>query len=190
MSDNVFVRARAALDGADLPGLAAVLDEHPEVIGYRCYDGEWYDSGYFAGASLLHHVAGNPIRCPLPANILEITRLLLERGADPNAECGEPGAGWGTAGLVLTSRQASEAGIALPLLDMLKEAGARVDLDTPDVLSDPLWNVARGTAEALVRRGIPMDLRHAAALGRLDVVEAELARDPDPDHVEEALIYA
>ncbi len=188
MSD--FVRARAALDAGDLDGLAAVLDERPDVLRYRHYEGEWYESGYFAGASLLHHVAGNPIRCPLPANVLEITRLLLDRGADPNAECGEPGNDWGTAGLVLTSRQASEAEIALPLLEMLKDAGARVDLDRPEVLTGPLWNVARGTAEALVRRGTPMDLRHAAALGRIEVVEELLARDPDAELVEEALIFA
>jgi hypothetical protein len=190
MSDNVFARARAALDGGDAAGLAAILDEHPDVLGYRCFDGEWYESGYFAGASLLHHVAGNPIRCPLPGNVLQLARLLLDRGADPNAECGEPGAGWGTAGLVLTSKQASDAAIAVPLLDLLKDAGARVDLDEPEVLTGPLWNVARGTAEALVARGTPMDLRHAAALGRLDVMDDQLARGPAADLIEEALIFA
>lgn len=190
MSDNGFERARAALDAGDLAGLAAVLDEYPELVHYRCRAGEWYESGYFAGPSLLHHVAGNPIRCPLPRNILEITRLLLDRGADPNATCGEPGNDWPTAGLVLTSRQASEAGVALPLLEMLKNAGAVVDLDAPDVLTAPLWNAARGTAEALVRRGSPMNLQHAAGLGRIDVLEDQLARDPDPELVEEALILA
>jgi Ankyrin repeats (3 copies) len=188
MSDNDFVRARAALDAGDLGVLGQLVDA--DVLRYRCFTGEWYESGYFAGAMLLHHVAGNPIRCPLPGNVLEITRLLLDRGADPNAECGEPGNNWGTAGLVLTSKQASDAAVALPLLEMLIDAGARVNLDSPDVLTGPIWNVARGTAEALVRRGTPMDLRHAAALGRLDVLEELLARDPDVALVEEALIFA
>lgn len=190
MSDTVFVQARAALDRGDLRGLAALLDAHPEVVHHGCFEGEWYESGYFGGASLLHHVAGNPDRCPLPPNILEITRLLLDRGADPNAGCGVPDNEWPTAGLVLTSRHASEAAVALPLLDILIEAGARVDLHAPDVLSGPLWNAAPGTAEELVRRGAPMDLRHAAGLGRLDVLKDQLTLDPDPELAPEALIYA
>ena len=187
MSDNDFVRARAALDAGDLATLGALLDT--EVLRYRCFAGEWYDSGYFAGAMLLHHVAGNPIRCPLPANVIEITRLLLDRGADPEARCGADRES-SLAGLLLTSKQASDAGVAVPLLEMLLDAGVSIDLDTPGVLTYPLWNAARGTAEALVARGTPMDLRHAAALGRLAVLEDLLAKDPDAALVEEALIFA
>lgn len=187
MSDNSFLRALAALDAGDLATLGSLIDA--EVLGYRCFAGEWYESGYFAGAMLLHHVAGNPIRCPLPGNVVEITRLLLDRGADPQARCGADRKS-SLAGLLLTSKQASDAGVAVPLLELLLEAGVSIDLDTPGVLSGPLWNVARGTAEALVRRGTPMDLRHAAALGRLEVLEELLAGHPDAALVEEALIYA
>jgi hypothetical protein len=178
-----FLSARGALDAGAAEELAAILDEHPDLVHHKHFDGEWYDSGYFAGAMLLHHVAGNPIRCPLPDNILEITRLLLERGADPNATCGERAT---VGGLVLTSKQASEAGVALPLLEILIEAGARIDLDAPGVLDYPLWNDARATAEALVRRGSPMELRHAAALGRVDALQ----RLMDVDQLDEALIMA
>jgi Ankyrin repeats (3 copies) len=174
-----FFQARDALDAGDLPALTAILDEHPDVVHFRCHQGDWYESGYFAGATLLHHVAGNPIRCPLPANIVEIARLLLSRDAKPD----------GVAGLLLTSQQASEARVALPIIELLIEAGARVDLDRPDVLDDPLWNQAPATAEALIRRGSPMALRHAAALGRLDDV-AELIDSADRDEREEALILA
>jgi len=181
-----FFTARNALDAGDLPALTAVLDEHPDVVRFRCRQGEWYERGYFAGAMLLHHVAGNPIRCQLPVNIVEVTRLLLERGADPNATCGKGGR---VVGLLLTSRQASEAGVALPLVELLIEAGAQADLDRPDVLDDPLWNQAPATAEALIRRGSPMALRHAAALGRLDLM-AELIGSADQDVREEALLLA
>jgi hypothetical protein len=174
-----FFQARDALDAGDLPALTAILDKHPDVVHFRCYHGDWYSSGYFAGATLLHHVAGNPIRCPLPANIVEITRLLLARGAKPD----------GVVGLLLTSQQASEAGVALPLVELLIEAGAVADLDRPDVLDDPLWNQAPATAEALIARGSPMELRHAAALGRLDAV-ADLMDSADQDEREEALILA
>jgi ankyrin repeat protein len=189
MSANEFLRARAALDAGDLDALATVLDEHPDVLRYRHFAGEWYESGYFAGASLLHHVAGNPIRCPLPGNVLEVTRLLLERGADPEARCGADREST-LAGLLLTSKQASDAGVAVPLLEMLLDAGVSIDLDSPGVLTYPLWNAAPGTAEALVRRGTPMALPHAAGLGRIDVLEELLARDPGAELVEEALILA
>jgi hypothetical protein len=187
MSHNEFLRARAALDAGDLATLRWLVDA--DVLGYRCFEGEWYESGYFAGAMLLHHVAGNPIRCPLPGNVIEITRLLLERGADPEARCGADQEST-LAGLLLTSKQASDAGIAVPLLEMLLDAGASIDLETPGVLTYPLWNVARGTAEALVRRGTPMDLRHAAALGRHDVLTGMLDAGPDAELIEEALIFA
>jgi hypothetical protein len=35
----------------------------PALIHYQCRTGDWYEHGYFAGATLLHHIAGNPIRC-------------------------------------------------------------------------------------------------------------------------------
>lgn len=185
--DLLFRNAVRALDTGDLPALDDLLRRHPSLIRYRGRRGEWYDVGYFQGAQLLHHVAGNPIRQPLPSNIREVTRLLLEHGADPNAATE---AGWATIGLLLTSRQASEAGVALPLIDLLREAGARETLDGPDVLSAPLLNVAPHTAAELVKRGARMDLRHAAALGDLDSLDALLTADEYGAQLEEALAFA
>jgi hypothetical protein len=118
---------------------------------------------------------------------LDITRLLLARGADPNAIALTSS----TIGLLITSRQASEAGVAVPLIDLLVAAGA-VDnvFHDPDLLSQPLWNGGRATAEALVRRGVRMDARHAAALGRLDALQNLLAGETDSQVLEEALVYA
>ncbi len=180
----LFRQAVQALDAGDLPGLEALLDEHPSLVGYRCHAGAPYEQGYFAGATLLHHVAGNPDRGSLPRNILDVARLLIHRGFDPAvAEH--------TIGLLLTSKRASEAGVALPLVDLLLAAGAKFDLDAPDVLGMPLLNVAPATAEALVRRGARMDVRHAAALGRIEALQALLAAAPAaPGLLEEALAYA
>ena len=182
----LFLQAVRALDAGDLPALSALLDKHPFLIRYHCHHGE-YASGYFAGATLLHHIAGNPIRCPIPANIVEITRLLLSRGADPNAVA----TGSSTIDLLITSRQASESGAAVVLIDLLVAAGASgAVLDSLDVLTQPLWNGGRATAEALVKRGAAMDARHAAALGRLDVLTGLLGDDPTSQSLEEALVYA
>ena len=166
----LFRNAVKALDSGDLPRLQALLDEHPSLVRYQCHSGAPYEAGYFKGATLLHHVAGNPDRGPLPGNILDITRLLVSRGFDPKAA-------EYTIELLLTSKRASEAGVALPLIDLLAIAGAKFDLTTPDILGLPLLNLAPGTAEELVRRGAKMDIRHAAALGNL---EARGVPDPFP----------
>ena len=60
----------------------------------------------------------------------------------------------------------------MPLIDLLVEAsGVDLDLTDPNILTGPLLNGAPGTAMELIRRGARMDVRHAAALGRLDLVQ-------------------
>jgi peptide-methionine (S)-S-oxide reductase len=176
-----FLRARQAMDEGDLETLRNLIEANPRVLEYRCSRGEPYEQGYFKDATLLWHIAGNPDRAPIPPNIVEITRLLLSRGVKPeHAKY--------TAGLILTSRQASEAKVALPLLDLLVGTGAGIDLDQSGALIGPIFNVAPETAEALVARGTPLDFRTAAGLGRLDFLESH----PEVDQVtlDEALLFA
>ena len=178
-----FHEAVAAIDAGEIGRLTALLDAEPGLVTVRCRVGRLYETGHFAGATLLHHVAGNPDRGPLPADIVDITRLLLDRGS----------AAWAaqaTLELVLTSRRASESGAAPALIDRLIAGGARLDLADPDLLSRPLLNLAPATAEELVQRGAKVDVRHAAALGRIDTLTELL--DPDLDHevLAEALAYA
>ena len=169
-----ITKAVKALDEGDLEGLQALLDEDPALIHYQCREGARYEQGYFAGATLLHHIAGNPIRCPLPSNVMEIARLLIDRGFNPRA-------GAETIDLLLTSKQASEAEVAVPLIELLVEAGAPMDWSRPDLLDLPLLNVAPATARALIQRGAKPQLRHTAALGDLETIEYQ---------IEEALVYA
>jgi hypothetical protein len=178
-----FRNAVDALDAGDGARLIGILDAHPAVARYECHRGEWYEEGYFAGATLLWHIAGNPIRGPLPANIVEIARLLVERHfTRKDAEA--------TIGLLLTSRQASESGMALPLIDLLTSAGARFDVRSGDALSAPLLNHAPETARALVRRGAPIFLHHAAALGNLAAMTRMLEEPVSQAELENALIFA
>ncbi len=169
----LFRNALQALDRGDLERLATLLGHHPALLRYRCRTGDIYEQGYFAGAMLLHHVAGNPDRGPLPRNVLDGARLLIRHGIDGKAARE-------TIGLLLTSRRAAEAGVALQLIDLLVQAGAPFDLAAPDVLDLPLLNAAPATAQALVRRGARMDLRHAAALGEIAALRAMLAAAPPP----------
>ena len=171
-SDAIFRDAVGALDAGDTQRLQSMLDEHPWLVQYRCQKGELYEEGYFAGATLLNHIAGNPDRCPIPSNIVEITRLLLNRGARD-----EPPRPRYTIGLLLTSKQASDAGVAMPLIDLLVEAsGVGLDLTDPNILNGPLLNGAPGTAMELIRRGARVDISHAAALGRLELVQQFVSR--------------
>ncbi len=165
---EIFRKAVQALDGGDIERLETLLDRHPWLVSYRCRTGELYEDGYFAGATLLNHIAGNPSRCPIPSNIIDITHLLLSRGARD-----EPPRPKYTIGLLLTSKQASEAGVALPLIDLITSTNSvELDLTDPTLLNGPLNNHAQATALELIRRGAKMDIRHAAALGRLDLVQS------------------
>jgi hypothetical protein len=168
-----ITEAVKALDLGDLAGLKALLEEDPALIHYECRTDDWYEQDYFAGATLLHHIAGNPIRCPLLGNIVEIARLLV--GYHPTSKAVDE-----TIVLILTSKQASEAGVALKLIDILVEAGGRLP-DSARLLDLPLLNVAPDTARALVARGAKPELRHTAALGDLAALAYQF---------EEALVFA
>lgn len=181
-----FGAALAALDAGDLDGLRALLAADPSLAHARANLDPPY--GYFTGATLLHHVAGNPDRGrPLPDNIVEIARLLLGAGADVNAKTLGPSPsispathGSTTIGLVVTSRQASDAGVTGPLMDLLLARGAELDLQAEDALDASLTHHAPRAAEKMIELGAKPDLLAAAALGRLDWLRARFGPDGTP----------
>ena len=180
-----FEDAVAAIVAGDLDRLRALLDAHPELVRARTNLAPPFH--YFTGATLLHHLAWNPSRKePVPPNVVEIARLLLDRGADPDALTLGRSIGT-TLGLIVTSRMASEANVSGPLIDLLRERGATLDLGTskaviPDwgdrnVLDVSLSNYATRAAEKLIELGIKPDICNAAALGRLDLVRRFFDRE-------------
>jgi hypothetical protein len=60
MMDVPFDEALAALDAGDLEALRALVAAHPSLVRARTNLDPSH--GYFMGATLLHHVAGNPDR--------------------------------------------------------------------------------------------------------------------------------
>ncbi len=171
-----FEAAVAAIDAGDLEQLRSLIAPEPALIHARTNLEPPYD--YFTGATLLHHVAGNPDRGrlagelgPLPKNIVAIARLLLDAGADVNAvTLGSHGGT--TMDLIITSKQASDAGVSGPLMDLLLERGAALDLKKANALETPLANHAPRAAEKMIERGAKADLFAAAALGRMDILRA------------------
>jgi hypothetical protein len=126
-------------------------------------------------ATLLHYLAANGVegfRQRTPPNALEIARLLLDAGADPNALADMYDERCTTLGLLVSSSPPHEAGLQLPLALLLLEHGA-----LPDVTGSK-WNaVVRcaltfgflDTARGLDQRsnGRRSDIAVAAGLGEL-----------------------
>lgn len=173
-----FDEALAALDAGDADRLRALLAEDPTLAVARTNLHPPY--GYFTAATLLHHVAGNPGREQrLPANVVEIARLLLDAGAEVNASTLGPNGGT-TMGLLVTSKQASDRGFSGPLMELLLERGATLDVHKPGSLDPSLANHAPAAAEKMIELGAKPDIFAAAALGRLDLLREMFDAD---DHL-------
>jgi hypothetical protein len=155
IQDPAFRRAVDLLDAGDVEKLRAHLRAHPNLIRERVI----FEGGnYFQKPSLLEFVAENPIRRgTLPANIVEVAKLILEAGAkNDRAMLNE------TLGLVSTGHVTRECGVQIPLIDLLCDYGADPDLGMPGAHGE--FEAAR----ALLRRGARVDLPVAAALGRVE----------------------
>jgi ankyrin repeat protein len=167
-----FDQALAAIQAGDIEAVRTLVRADPSVLHLRAEATP--PLGCFSGATLLHYVAGNPAwkdTSHFGANTVVIAEAMLYAGADVHATTLGPPAST-TMALVLTSRQASEAGISGGLIDVLLAHGAPLDLSDASVLDAPLSNHAPGAALALVARGAPLDVCAAAALGDLGRVQA------------------
>lgn len=197
-----FDEALAALDTGDVQKLRTLLTADPSLARARSRLDPPYD--YFTGATLLHHVAGNPDRNrALPSNIVDAARTLLDAGADVEATTLGPNGGT-VMGLLMTSKRASDQGLSGPLMDLLLERGATLDLQSDDALHMALANDAPRAAEKMLELGARIDVIVAAALGRMDLLEAAFGDDgrllarprrggvevPERDSIGLALLFA
>jgi ankyrin repeat protein len=162
-----FESAVDAIVNGDLSTLKKMLTKNPKLARAR--------STREHCSTLLHYVSANGVedfRQKTPKNIIEITRLLLEAGADVNAESGAYRGGSRTLGLTATSVHPEEAGVQLPLMDLLIKYGADIDGDGGgNAVNDCLHNGRGDAAEFYASRGGKLDLEGAAGVGRLDVVK-------------------
>ena len=161
MRSSLFESAVEAIVGGDLPTLQILLNEHPELVTER--------SERKHHSTLLHYVSANGVeneRQKTPANIVQIAQLLLDRGADVNAESAAYGGKSTTLALTATSCHPEAAGVQLALLDLLIARSATF----ADVVNPCLHNGRGAAAEYLANRGAHLDLEGAAGVGRLDLV--------------------
>ncbi|HEX4793822.1 MAG TPA: ankyrin repeat domain-containing protein [Humisphaera sp.] len=170
---RAFESAVDAIVGGDLAGLATLLKKKPALVRER--------STREHRSTLLHYVSANGVedyRQKTPANIVQITKLLLDAGADVNAESDAYGGRSTTLGLTATSYHPEAAGVQLELLQVLINAGATIDPpDGGSAVNGCLRNGRGNAAEFLAARGAKLDLEGAAGIGRIDAVKQFFAAD-------------
>jgi ankyrin repeat protein len=184
-----FETAAEAIVQGDEANLRALLKKNPELIRAR--------SAREHNATLLHYVSANGVenyRQKSPKNAARITQILLDAGADVEAEANVYGGNCTALGLVATSTPPREAGVQIPVIDVLLAHGAQIEHPDlagkgGDAIYACLANGCPEAAEYLADRGGRLGLIGAAGIGRLDVVQ-QLAADAAPPRLEMALRYA
>ena len=166
-----FETAADAICNGDVKTLKRLLAEEPKLVHLR--------STREHKATLLHYVSANGVegyRQKTPKNIVEIAKVLLNSGAEINAEADVYGGGATTLGLVATSVHPFRAGVQNPLMQILLDHDADIDHETSagNRQSAAAGALANGRGEAaafLADRGARLDLETAAGVGRLDIVK-------------------
>ncbi len=162
IENPTFRRAVELLDAGDVAGLRARLNQHPNLVHQRvAFEG----GNYFRNPTLLEFVAENPVRHgTLPANIVEVTKVILHAGPSQSAQNE-------TLMLVATGSVPRECRVQPSLIDLLCDYGA-------DPNSAVQATALHGELEAmkvLIGRGARIDLPVATALGRLEEARRLLA---------------
>ncbi|PYT89232.1 MAG: hypothetical protein DMG36_22620 [Acidobacteria bacterium] len=166
-----FEAAANAIVSGDMQTLRRLLRENPGLVRER--------SAREHRATLLHYTSANGVegyRQKTPKNIVEIADLLLNSGAEVDAEADVYGGGSTTLGLAATSVHPEVAGVQESLLQLLLDHGALIE--KPNLAGNKhsaviacLANGRPRAGEFLAARGARLDLESAAGVGRIDVVE-------------------
>lgn len=172
-----FEKAADAVVTGDAATLQQLLREHPALIRAR--------SSREHRATLLHYVAANGVenyRQRTPGNAVAIAGLLLDAGAEVDAEAEIYLGGCTTLGLAATSIHPEVAGVQNALMQTLIDRGAIVDHpagsgSAHSFVASCLANGRAAAAEYLAAHGARLDLEGAAGLGRLDLVAGFFTAD-------------
>jgi ankyrin repeat protein len=190
-----FESAVEFIVNGDLAMLEHALRRDPALIHARssrvcCFDPPVHR------ATLLHYVAANGVEAchqKTPPNAVEIARALLKAGAEPDALGDMYGAECTTMSMLVSSSHPAEAGLQVPLVDLLLDFGAAIEGRGTRKWGTPLFTaLAFGmsdAARALAKRGARIKLPAAAGLGLVDDV-ARLLPDADAEARQRALSLA
>ena len=187
-SESRFEKAADAIVSGDIDTLKKLLREDPDLVRAR--------STREHDATLLIYVAANGVenyRQRTPPNIVEIARLLLDAGAEVDAEADVYGGGATALGLTATSVHPQKAGVQEALMELLLERGASIEKPSgghgQSIVSSCLANGQPAAAAYLAKRGAQVGLKEGAGLGLLDVVK-KYADVATTEQLQEAFRYA
>ena len=186
-SAATFEQAVEAVISGDLTSLKAMIREVPDLVQRR--------SARFHRATLLHYIAANGVegaRQKTPKNAVDVARLLLDAGADPDALAMMYDNLCTTMSMLVSSAHPDRAGVQADLAELLLDYGATLKGPGSEWKSAIMTALAFGygkTAERLAKRGAGVDtLPAAAGLGRLQEAAALLpAADERSRHIALAL---
>jgi Ankyrin repeats (3 copies)/Ankyrin repeat len=186
---------QAVIDGSE-DRLVELIDRDPSLATARSGRRTCHDP-FMHEATLLHYVAANGVEGVnqrTSPNAPAIARLLLERGADPNATASLYGGRCGVMAMLVSSAHPAEADVHVALVDVLVEHGAQVEPVGEGSWTSPLRTALvfgyLEVAHALVRHGARVEgIDLAAALGRIDAVRGALATATS-DERHRALVFA
>lgn len=114
--DTSFEQAVDLLLSGNKDALIQLIDSDPTLL-HR-------NSRYNHKAGLIHYLGSNGVefwRQVVPLNIVELLRLLLERGVDPDMPNNIYGSSSTLAGLIQTSAHPHKAGLTPDLINLLSE---------------------------------------------------------------------
>ena len=177
----------AVIDG-DTATLRKLLREDPDLVRRRSTRVTHFDPPVH-GATLLHYLGANGVegyRQRSPKNAAEVAKVLLEAGADPDALASLYGGQCTTLALLVSSTPPARAGVQVALVETLIDHGASITPKGEGEWVSPVETALvfgkHDAAEALVRRGAPVEtLAAAAGLGYLDKVRRMLPDANDLD---------
>jgi ankyrin repeat protein len=190
-----FESAVEAVVNGDLAALEGALARDPTLVHARsdrvcCFDPPVHR------ATLLHYVAANGVeayRQKTPANAVEIARALLTAGAEVDVVADMYGTECTTMSMLVSSSHPAEAGLQVPLLELLLDFGAALEGRGTKKWGTPLFTALTfgmsDAAEALAKRGARIELSTAAGLGRADDA-ATMLPSADADERRRALSLA
>lgn len=169
-ADPAFRAAVDAIHAGDVAALERLLDAEPRLLRDRAVGPEAYRArtrhDYFRDPKLFWFIAYNPTpQEPMPSNITEIARVMIDRGVD-KADLDY------TLGLLMTSSAARERGHKAALTRLLLAAGAET---TRQMVVETAAYGELDVLRTLIADGEPMNAPVAAALGDDEQLRALLA---------------
>ena len=172
-----FESAVEALISGDAASLSQLITNDPALVRARSTRVNYFDPPQHR-ATVLHYIAANGVegyRQRSPKNAVEVARILLDAGADPNALASMYGSECTIMSMLVSSTPPDDAGVQVPLVDVLVDYGASVEPMGTGTWTSPLITAIvfgfKDAAEALLRRGARVEsLAAAAGLGRLEDV--------------------